>query len=149
MQTQEAVDLLRRQRHDYTNHLQVLRGYLELDQASRALEYILKISQELARERKLFLLEAPEVSIFLYRMYLAGLERGLTFEARDIQPAGISGKLLDKCEREITKIYDEIGHLPAAQREGSLIELSLNQKTLRVEVTLESGTLIREIVLTR
>lgn len=149
MRAQETVDLLRRQRHDFANHLQVLRGYLELDQPSRALDYLLRISQELTIERQMFINDAPETSLFLYRMYLLAMERGLAFQVEDIKIDDLSEEDLTYWDQEMQKIYNEVGHLGAAQREDSVIKASINNKLLRVEVTLESGPLIREIVLTR
>lgn len=149
MRAQETVDLLRRQRHDFANHLQVLRGYLELDQPSRALDYLLRISQELTTERQMFINDAPEVSLFLYRMYLLAMEHGFAFQAEDIKIGDLSEEDLAYWDQEMQKIFNEVGHLRSDQREDSVINASIDNKVLRVEVTLESGQLIREIVLTR
>lgn len=76
MNEQKTVDLLRYQRHDFANHLQVIGGYLELNQADKALAYLKQVIRELDLERNLFLLESG-VSLFLYQQFMKWKEQGI------------------------------------------------------------------------
>lgn len=76
MNQQKIVDLLRHQRHDFANHLQVIGGYLELNQADKALTYLKQVIRELELERSLFQLESG-ISLFLYQQFMRWKEQGI------------------------------------------------------------------------
>ena len=47
--TEEIMDLLRRQKHDYLNHIQVIYSYLQIGKPDRALDYMKKIIPEIEK----------------------------------------------------------------------------------------------------
>lgn len=77
MNSGKAAQLLSRQRHDYANHIQVIKGYMELGMPERALEYVDSVVQELARESYLFHATPPEIAVKLYEMLLWARDRGI------------------------------------------------------------------------
>jgi hypothetical protein len=61
----EIIYLLKNQRHDFVNHLQVIRGYLQLGKADLAVNYIIEISKELAESGRIMQLPWPELAAIL------------------------------------------------------------------------------------
>lgn len=55
------LDLIRFQRHDFLNHLQVISGFLQLGKVDRAADYINQLSAEIQETGKLMRLGRPEL----------------------------------------------------------------------------------------
>ncbi|MTI81517.1 MAG: histidine kinase [Firmicutes bacterium] len=65
MKTQELLDVMRVQRHDFLNHLQVISGFLQLNKSDRAKEYIDQISSDIRAQSVIARLEVPELKAVL------------------------------------------------------------------------------------
>jgi hypothetical protein len=59
------MSLLRRQRHDFLNHLQIISALAQLNKTERILEYIEQANRELDRERRLTALLPAEAGLVL------------------------------------------------------------------------------------
>jgi|GEM_PF-784091 len=57
----DLLNLLRVQRHDFLNHLQVISGFLQLGKADRAIDYIRQISGDIQEAGKLMQLGMPNL----------------------------------------------------------------------------------------
>lgn len=84
MQPDKMVSLLRRIRHDFGNHLQVLSGYLELQQPEKAEKYINKLIVFMRMERSLFETTDGETTLYLYEQLLLARDCGLTLEFKEV-----------------------------------------------------------------
>lgn len=84
MDASRTVSLLRRVRHDYGNHLQVISGYTELGRPNEVKEYIIKIIQQMDQEKKLFELESPELTLFLYEQMLLVNDLGIILRYKEL-----------------------------------------------------------------
>jgi len=83
MTDQEMMALLRRIRHDFGNHLQVISGYLQIERPVQALNYLGSVVDEMNSERVLFDLPV-EAALYLYSQLLRGRDAGMTVHFRDI-----------------------------------------------------------------
>jgi len=63
--TEQNLRLLRCQRHDFLNHLQVVSGYIQMGKGSKAAKYIQEINQNLRGIRVVSGLNMPEASVLL------------------------------------------------------------------------------------
>jgi sensor histidine kinase regulating citrate/malate metabolism len=85
----KTVQLLRKMRHEFGNHLQVLSGYLELQQPEKVKEYVNKLILAMRAERKIFEATEGEVTVYLYEQLLSARDAGLTMEYKDIRISNI------------------------------------------------------------
>lgn len=74
----EALHLLRRQRHSFLNHLQVISGWLQLGRSERAQQYLETVAARMTGESDV-LRQAPAA------MSLLVLELGLEAETHGVQ----------------------------------------------------------------
>ncbi|MDI3312655.1 MAG: Spo0B domain-containing protein, partial [Thermoanaerobacterium sp.] len=58
---EEMIRIYRQQRHDFLNYIQIILGYLQIDQKDRAIDYIHKIINEINEERSIFLLNTQSI----------------------------------------------------------------------------------------
>ncbi|NLB52460.1 MAG: hypothetical protein GX808_05930 [Syntrophomonadaceae bacterium] len=89
MDADKTVQLLRKMRHEFGNHLQVLSGYLELQQPEKVKEYVNKLILAMRAERKIFEATEGEVTVYLYEQLLSARDAGLTMEYKDIRISNI------------------------------------------------------------
>ena len=70
MEAAEMVSMLRRVRHDYANHLQVISGYLDLGWKDQLSAYIREIIAGLNQERIIFDSLPPDDALYFYKQFL-------------------------------------------------------------------------------
>lgn len=71
------VEVLRVQRHDFMNHLQVISGLLQLKKYDRAREYINQVADELNRDGVITRLGCPEIAAVILNCNLMAAKRGI------------------------------------------------------------------------
>lgn len=99
MEAGKTVELLRRIRHDFANHLQVVSGYLDMGRPEKAREYLTEIMEEIAAERVIFAFLPEEAALYLYDQLSLARDLGITLRYED----------LDLKSWEILKAKDEPG----------------------------------------
>lgn len=85
MNSEDMVRLLRRVRHDYGNHLQVIMSYIDLGRYDMAKKYIVNIAERAALERNLFEQASAPVALYLYDQMLRAQELGIILEYNNIR----------------------------------------------------------------
>ncbi len=85
MDEQKTLDLLRSIRHDFGNHLQVILGYMDLDQPVQARHYLINLVHEMAAERVVFDRTNPEAALYLYEQLLLSRDLGVILRYDEIQ----------------------------------------------------------------
>lgn len=87
MEASQMVSLLRRMRHDFANHLQVISGYVDMGWEERLANYIRSIITELNQERIIFEAVEAETALYLYEQLLMIKDMGiiLIYEELDVQ----------------------------------------------------------------
>ncbi|WP_406678665.1 Spo0B domain-containing protein [Neomoorella carbonis] len=77
-QAADVISLLRRQRHDILNHLQVISGYLQLQKSDRALSYLQEVVGELEQLGRLMRLKQPDLALLSLLKMEQVAARGIT-----------------------------------------------------------------------
>lgn len=77
MDMKGILEVIREQRHDFLNHLQVISGYLQLQKQEIAYGYIKKISGMLREQGKIFCLKIPEINAVLLVEQKKAREHGI------------------------------------------------------------------------
>lgn len=85
MDTQKTVKLLRRIRHDFGNHLQVIMGYIDLGQPEEARKYLSQLNSEMAAERIIFEKSSANLSLYLYEQKLLSQDLGVVLQFDEIE----------------------------------------------------------------
>ncbi|MGE5544795.1 MAG: Spo0B domain-containing protein, partial [Bacillota bacterium] len=132
MDSGKVVGLLSRQRHDYANHMQVIKGYLELKMPERAMEYVDSVVRELARESHLFHSAPPDVSIRLYELQLWTRDRGIFLRFGDLEFVKSAGVIFSKELNSIYQIFEDL-KVPTGENELEVrLDLVENKEQLNV-----------------
>ncbi|MDT3701352.1 MAG: Spo0B domain-containing protein [Thermincola sp.] len=77
---QDLLDILRLQRHDFMNHLQVISGLLQLKQPERALAYINETAEKLKKASVISRISMAEIAMAIIRADLAAHKLGLSLK---------------------------------------------------------------------
>ena len=135
----ELMEVLRVQKHDFLNHLQVISGYLQLEKAEKARDYIQQVSHEIYHSGIITKLRVPEVAINLLILkndaVSYGVNLDISIEDTELENSGITGELLG------TTVYKMVG-IALEQAGKSGVNSPFCQVTLTNE---ESGHVIRTI----
>ena len=84
----EILDLMREQRHDFLNHLQVIMGNLQLKKADRAEKYCRQVTSQILELGSLSKMDNPYLSLIL--MLLQQRAKSLEIDLKIGAEAGIS-----------------------------------------------------------
>lgn len=85
MDAAKSVELLRRIRHDYANHLQVISGYIELARYQEVKDYIAAMVEEMSEERKVFESLDPEAVLYLFEKMLSVRDLGIILKYDELE----------------------------------------------------------------
>jgi sensor histidine kinase regulating citrate/malate metabolism len=131
----QFVDLLRRTRHDFDNHLQVISGYLDLEKPEEAQKYLKQIFTELATERVIFESCSGEAALFFYDQLIRARDIGVAIKYRRLQVDNIN---------QLQKNDEPFNSLKEASE-----KYNHRGDDLKVNVTVieeENGSLIMDVV---
>lgn len=133
MDAGEVVALIRRMRHDFGNHLQVISGYNELGRPDDIREYISEIIQEMSQERKMLELEDSELALFLYKQMLLADDLGIILRYKELS-IDSGQKLTANLElyKTIEKLVKEHNLL-----QKSVMEVSITEENNQFKILLE------------
>ncbi|MGS0765155.1 Spo0B domain-containing protein [Syntrophomonas curvata] len=109
METERAVDILRRVRHDFGNYLQVILGYIDLKRPEQARDYILGVVEDLASERIIFENLEEEAVLYFYQQLLMARDLGIILRYKElgrISWAVLQGKL-ESLSRKFRAMEDD------------------------------------------
>ncbi len=90
MTDDQFVDLLRRTRHDFDNHLQVISGYLDLAKLEEAQKYLAQVVTELATERIIFESCSGEAALYFYDQMIRARDAGIAIKYNRLQVDNIN-----------------------------------------------------------
>jgi len=80
-----TVALLRKMRHDFGNHLQVISGYLELNHPEKVQQYVDKLILDSRAERTVFEVAEGETALYLFEQMLAARDYGIRLLYRKVE----------------------------------------------------------------
>ncbi len=151
MNHQKIVETLSRQRHDYANHLQVIKGYLELGLPERALEYVDAATRELAEESRLFKSVPPVLALALYELQLWTRDRGISLRMGEVGVADAVDLMLSVGMTSLRQLLEKLEVSVGEEEFEVCLDLveGLDEINIRLRWSDESEQVEREIVLTR
>lgn len=122
------LNLLRVQRHDFMNHLQVVSGYIQLDKCEQAKEYIGQVSLELQKTGQIFKIGDFELVLQLLLTVQNGFEKQVEFVV-DIEENISRVKITKKAKECIITITNNIIELvkPVNFSENVLLNLDIDE----------------------
>lgn len=126
MDLKGILEVLREQRHDFINHLQVISGYLQLQKQEIAHDYIQKTSVLLREQGKIFRLKIPEVTTVLLVEQKKARDYGIEviFDIQDdLANCSISGDVMGALLETI--FYIIISYLASFGLANGRLEVSL------------------------
>lgn len=85
LNTDQMADLLRRVRHDFANHLQVISGYLELGQPDRMRDYLQTVIKDMSSTRIVFDNRPGEAALYFYEQLLQAQDMGIKLRYEEIE----------------------------------------------------------------
>lgn len=74
------LEVMRRHRHDFLNHLQVVSGFLQLGKVDRALEYIRRVSGEMEKLGAILRLKYPQMATLLLKNSLLAQDKQIDLD---------------------------------------------------------------------
>lgn len=141
MDAQAAADLLRRIRHDFGNHLQVILGYIDLGKLEQAREYIQEIVCETMLERKIFEDCDAAAGLYFYQQLLAARDLGIILRYKGIEIESLD-TVTERQEplRSLHKLF-AIDENRWRYDEEPLVELSIREMGGIIEMLFECDDL--------
>ncbi|NLJ72985.1 MAG: hypothetical protein GX333_08245 [Syntrophomonadaceae bacterium] len=137
MDASKALAMIRRLRHDFGNHLQVIGGYTELGYAEEVQDYIAQIVREMNEEKILFELDNPELSLFLLQQKLYAQEVGVMLNYQVVDITTTASELIEELD-----LFAAIKSLVGEQaKEEVVINVSIYELVDQVKVVLNSKLL--------
>ncbi|HPF43191.1 MAG TPA: Spo0B domain-containing protein [Syntrophomonadaceae bacterium] len=89
MDADRTVALLRKMRHDFGNHLQVISGYLELNHPEKVRQYVDKLILNARTERVVFEASEGETALYLYEQMLTAYDYDIKLIYQKIDIASV------------------------------------------------------------
>ena len=123
-QIQEMMQIIKSQRHDFVNHLQVVYGLLTIEQPGMAQAYIGNLYQDVRASGETLKLAIPELTALLIVKMVVATGKGISFQI-DVQTNldNIMVKPLDMTTvvgNLINNAFEAVGELDASQRNVEL-----------------------------
>lgn len=112
MDAARTVELLRRIRHDYANHLQVISGYVELARYQEVKDYIAAMVEEMSEERKIFESLDYEAVLYLFEKMLSARDLGIILKYDELKISNTRIlKNHNEPEKTLKSLSDKLGKL--------------------------------------
>ncbi len=116
MEAEQTVGLLRRVRHDFANHLQVISGYLDMGRPEQVKEYLTAVMEEIIAERLIFESQQGEAALYFYEQTLLAYDLGIKLRYEDIdiddwailKASGEPCKSLADLSKELIKSEEDV-----------------------------------------
>lgn len=149
MESEKVIQIIRRLRHDYGNHLQVIMSNNDLGRTEAIRDYILQIAEEIRNQRVLF--EKLDADAALYMMEQEQLARdmGIIFRygAFNITSFGLLRGSREPL-KTLQQLLDQLPPLSGLDREP-VFSLSFYQEadTIRMIMTCEEMDMVKEVLI--
>ena len=137
-----TVNLLRRMRHDFGNHLQIISGYTDLGRPEEVKEYIAHLTKDLEQERLLFELDSAEASLFLYEQMLLVKDLGVIVKYKELDIS--SGQKLRANNQPFNIIKSLLNEHNL--EDETIIEVSVYESPLQTEILIYCPRLAEDIL---
>lgn len=118
----KSLLLLRRQRHSFLNHLQVISGWLQLEKPERARQYLESVAARMTGEAEALRQASPGLALRMLELGLEAETHGVHLEWR------IAASGLSLSEAQLEQLHQEVlaALRTAAQGAGIAVDLSVD-----------------------
>lgn len=131
MEAGQMVSLLRRMRHDFGNHLQVISGYQEMGWQEQLTDYIRSIVADLNQERIIFEAVGPEAALYFYEQLLMIKDMGIILVYEDLEIESV--QLLQANHEPLNSITAMRPNIPVGDDEN-LLYLSIHENETHIDM---------------
>lgn len=104
MEARAILEVIRTQKHDFLNHLQVILGYLQLNKIPEAKKYIEEVVLEAGHLSRINHLYPAEAALALLVAQNEAAKRGITVEydiQTDLQASALTGDEISACLEDV------------------------------------------------
>ena len=144
MEVEHSIEMLKRVRHDFANHLQVISGYLELERYQQVKDYIDEIVMEMAEEKKILDVElSTEKALYFYEKILTARELGIILR---YGPLEVNFLELSRFDHKLDEALQEISSRLGRREEEPIVYLSINHSQEEIEMLISCAMLAPEPV---
>ncbi len=84
MTEQEVLALVRRIKHDFANNLQVISGYMQMQNYAKAQNYLNNMAQEMMEETYLFNALQAGPALYFFRQMISARELGIKLNYKNL-----------------------------------------------------------------
>ncbi|MGI6412968.1 MAG: Spo0B domain-containing protein [Syntrophomonadaceae bacterium] len=128
MELKRAIQIIRRMRHDFGNHLQVISGFLELGRYQDLREYLDYLVELLAAERIVFESPDEKTILFLYEQLLLARDLGIILRYKEIKLKSVDAvKLLQDNGEPHKTLASQASRLRTLKADEPTVTLSLHE----------------------
>ncbi|HBK52461.1 Spo0B domain-containing protein [Syntrophomonas wolfei] len=144
MEAKHSMEILRRVRHDFANHLQVVSGYLELGRCQQVKEYIAEIVKDMAEEKKIFEagLSAKE-ALYFFEKTLTARELGIILRYKDLEVNSLD---LAKLNHKLDEVLNELSDQLKGREEEPVVYLSVHNNEEEITMLFSCTMLAQSLV---
>jgi len=99
MDPRALLEVIRVQRHDFLNHLQVISGLVQLNKSDRVRDYIREITGDFERMGRIIHLKSPEATAVFLVAGLRAAERQIELDVRiegDLAGCAVPGAVMER-----------------------------------------------------
>ena len=89
MEADRTVALIRKIRHDFGNHLQVISGYLELNHPEKVQQYVNRLVIDSREERVVFEVAEADTALYLFEQLLTARDYGIKIMYKQIDLSSV------------------------------------------------------------
>ncbi|MDB4896799.1 MAG: Signal transduction histidine kinase regulating citrate/malate metabolism [Firmicutes bacterium] len=137
MEEREALELLRRQRHSLINHLQVVSGWLQLDRADRARQYLESVAARIAVEADSTRQFPPALALVALALSLDAETYGVAISWQASEPvAALEGSQLVALEAQVSAAVQAASSAPEGARK---VEVRIGPGGIAVHTPSDKG----------
>lgn len=133
MEAGQMVNMLRRVRHDYANHLQVISGYLDMGWEDQLRSYIDEIIAGLNQERIIFDSAPPEDALYFYEQLLKVRDLGIILVYDDLDVT--STRYLKDRNEPVNSIAVLRSDIPQGE-DDTVVYISIHEDETAIEMYL-------------
>lgn len=131
----KVIRLLQYRRHELMNQLQIIQGYIQINKLELAIDKIGEIVESYEQERRLFHLDIPKFTWWLFTFTLDKNWFPLTYEILNFSQTieHLDHTILSKSEEMFERLFNCVNHKQISEGKIKLIEQGENM-TIQIEL---------------
>ncbi len=134
---QAILDIIRRQRHNFMNHLQVLYGYAQLNRIDAMGDYFNRLVQNLVQQSQLSGLADPSLAIALLKWCIVAEDEGIDLKLETAPQLSMMklarGEDIEELDRRMELAIKAVSDCPEEERSVS-IQVAFSKGKLDVRI---------------